>query len=186
MKLSIWAKQQGISYQTAWNWFKNNNLPIPFEQLENGTILVFPEKKQNNLKTYIYSRVSSNNKKDDLNRQANRCIDFCNSKGYEIEKVIKEVASGMNDKRKKLLDLFEKPPKRIIVEHKDRLTRFGFSYIEKLSTQMGFEIIVINRDYEEQDDLIKDLISIITSFCCRLYGLRRGRQKSKDIKEIIT
>ena len=46
MKLSIWAKQQGISYQTAWNWFKNNNLPIPFKQLENGTILVFPEKKQ--------------------------------------------------------------------------------------------------------------------------------------------
>lgn len=184
MKLSTWAKQQGISYQTAWNWFKSGKLPIPSQKLDTGTILVFPENNLE-LKTYIYARVSSNNKKDDLDRQVNRCVDFCNSRGYVVEKIIKEIASGMNDNRKKLLDIFTLPPKRIIIEHKDRLTRFGFCYLEKLSSQMGFEIIVINRDFEEQDDLMKDLISIITSFCCRLYGLRRGKNKVKIIKKEI-
>lgn len=184
MKLSNWAKQQGISYQTAWNWIKSNKFPIPFQQLETGTILVFPEEKQE-LKTYIYCRVSSADRKDDLNKQVERCISFCSSKGYAIEKIVKEVASGMNDTRKKLLQLFSLPPKRIIIEHKDRLTRFGFNFLEHFLKQSGFELIVMNRDYEEENDLLKDLIAIITSFCCRLYGLKRGNKKSKNMKEIL-
>jgi len=184
MKLSHWAKTQGISYQTAWNWIKAKTFPIPFKQLETGTILVYPEEKIE-LKTYIYCRVSSHNKKDDLQRQVERCIEFCNSRGYVVDKIVKEVASGMNDSRVKLLKLLSFPKKRIIVEHKDRLTRFGFNYIDHLLKQLGFELIVINRDFEEENDLIKDLISVVTSFCCRLYGLRRGNQKSKEIKNII-
>jgi len=184
MKLSTWAKQQGISYQTAWNWIKAKTFPIPYEQLKTGTILVYPEEKQE-LKTYIYCRVSSSNKKDDLQRQVDRCLDFCISRGYEVEKIFKEISSGMNDTRKKLLTLLSLPPKRIIVEHKDRLTRFGFNYIEHLLKQFGFELIVINRDFEEENDLMKDLIAIITSFCCRLYGLRRGNNKSNKMKNIL-
>lgn len=74
----------------------------------------------------------------------------------------------------------EDKPTRIIVENKDRLTRFGFNYIERLG---NFEIIVVNDGDSGEDDLKKDLISVITSFCCRLYGMRRGHAKAKMIKD---
>jgi predicted site-specific integrase-resolvase len=90
----------------------------------------------------------------------------------------------MNDKRKQLIRMLETNPTRIIVENKDRLTRFGFNYLDYLLKKQGCFIEVINLSKEDEEDLIKDLVSIITSFCCRLYGLRRGQNKSKRIKEI--
>jgi predicted site-specific integrase-resolvase len=186
MKLSDWARKNGLTYVTAYNLFKNGNLPGKITQLKTGTILVDDLENTNSLlKTYIYCRVSSPTKKEDLLRQTERCQAFCAAKGLVVEQTIKEIASGVNDKRSKLLSLFDKIPKRIVVEHKDRLTRFGFNYFEKLLPLLGYELIVINRDFEEEKDLIKDMIAIVTSFCCRLYGLKRGKSKSKKIKEII-
>lgn len=124
-------------------------------------------------------------KKDDLERQAQRCTDFCIANGYIIGKVIKEIASGMNEKRPKLIKLLSSNPKHIIIENKDRLTRFGFNYFEELLPKMNCKLTVINRNSKEEDDLMKDLISVITSFCCRLYGLRKGQNKAKNIKELI-
>jgi predicted site-specific integrase-resolvase len=88
--------------------------------------------------------------------------------------VVKEIASGMNDNRPELKKLLALRPARIVIEHKDRLTRFGFGYFEQLLPMLGCELVVINRDAEEKDDLLKDLVAVITSFCCRLYGLRLG------------
>ena len=192
MKLSDWARKNNLSYPTAHSLFKKGMLPVKATQLQTGTILIDENNNQNNivnplnLKTYIYCRVSSSNKKDDLNRQSERCISFCNAKGYEIEKIIKEISSGMNDKRPKLLSILDNVPKRIVVEHKDRLTRFGFNYFNTLLPLLGYELIIINKDFEEENDLMKDMIAIITSFCCRLYGLRRGKSKSTQIKQIIS
>lgn len=186
MKLSEWAKKQGLTYQTAFNLFKKNQIPGTVTQLASGTILVDEQINAANLKTYIYCRVSSATKKDDLERQVKRCQDFCAANGWQVEKIIKEVASGMNDNRKKLNSLFDKNSKRIVVEHKDRLTRFGFNYIFNLLNLLNYEIIVINKDVEEEDDLLKDMISIITSFCCRLYGLRKGNNKAKIIAENLS
>lgn len=187
MKLSQWAKKNGLSYATAYNLFKSNKLPGNVRQLESGTILIDDDVISNKpiLKTYIYCRVSSYSKKDDLIRQVERCQDFCLANGWSVEKVHKEIASGMNDKRSKLLELFNNIPKRIVVEHKDRLTRFGFNYFNHILPLLGYELIVINKDFEEEADLIKDLISIITSFCCRLYGLRKGKSKAKNIKDKV-
>lgn len=186
MKLSEWAKRNGLTYQTAFNLFKRKALPCKAVQLSTGTILV-EEKNVNNqeLKTYVYCRVSSHTKKDDLDRQVERCLEFCRANGWEVEKVFKEIASGMNDNRKYLNKLLDKNPKRIVVEHKDRLTRFGFNYLDNLLNLLDYELIVINRDQENEQDLMKDLISVITSFCCRLYGLRRGKNKVNKIKTII-
>ena len=89
----------------------------------------------------------------------------------------------MNDNRKKLTQLFESNPTCIVVEYKDRLTRFGFNYFKTLLPQTGCKLIVINEDEEEQTDLVKDLISIMTSFCCRLYGMRKGQNKARKIKQ---
>jgi predicted site-specific integrase-resolvase len=184
MKLSVWAKQNGIHYLTAYRWFKAGALPVPAVQTNTGTILV--QEKSTLLAagpTVVYARVSSGNKRDDLIRQADRCVAFGHAKGWEISKVYREVASGMNDHRPKLLNMLKNHPGRIVVEHKDRLTRFGFHYFETLLPMLDCELVVMNRDAEEKDDLLKDLIAIITSFCCRLYGLRRGRVRAKECSE---
>lgn len=186
MKLSDWAKTQGITYRTAWNWFKAGKLPVPAVRTETGMILVNPTPAASeNKKACVYARVSSPEKKGDLERQADRCVTFCNASGWTVESVVKEVASGMNDNRPKLRKLLDTRPSRIVVEHKDRLTRFGFGYFEQLLPMIGCELVVMNRDTEEKDDLLKDLVAIITSFCCRLYGLRRGQRKAKEMSALL-
>jgi predicted site-specific integrase-resolvase len=187
MKLSHWAKLKGISYLTAWRWFNQNQLPVKATKMPSGTIIVESEPLNNsNKKTYTYSRVSSHDKKEDLERQVKRCLDFCAINGWPVEKSFKEISSGMNDHRKQLTTLLNLNPSRIVVEHKDRLTRFGFGYFEILLPMLGCELVVINRDSEEQSDLIKDLVAIITSFCCRLYGMRRGLNKAKECKKVVS
>ena len=188
MKLSVWAKQQGICYMTAWRWFRQGVIPVKAIQLPTGTILVQNANSESNSlikKNVIYCRVSSANKKDDLMRQIQRCCDFAAVKGISIDKIYKEIASGMNDKRRELVRMLDSNPTTIVVENKDRLTRFGFNYLEYLLKKQGCEIIVMNKDIENESDLTKDLISVVTSFCCKLYGLRRGRTTAKKIKEMV-
>jgi putative resolvase len=191
MKLSTWAKQQDIHYMTAWRWFHQGILPFPATQLPTGTIIIHTEAQESNTfsnktkRICIYGRVSSHNKKDDLERQIQRCCDFAAASGKPVDKIYKEVASGMNDKRRELFRMIDSDPTIIIVEHKDRLTRFGFNYLEQLLKKLNCEIIVINKDVEDEKDLMKDMISIITSFCCRLYGLRRGKTTARKIKNIV-
>lgn len=185
MKLSTWAKQQGLAYITAWRWCKFGKMPCRWERTPSGAILVHPEQLEvssPDSPVYTYSRVSSHNKKDDLQRQKQRCAAFCEARGWAVTRQFSEIASGMNDRRQKLKELFDQPPGRLVVEHKDRLTRFGFAYIETLLSKLGWDVVVINRDESDHDDLIKDLVSVITSFCCRLYGLRRGHRKAKELR----
>lgn len=188
MKLSKWAKQQGVCYMTAWRWFRQGIMPVNAIQLPTGTIIV-PEENKNSSpfvkRNVVYSRVSSPTKKNDLQRQIQRCCNFAAAKGISIDKIYKEIASGMNDKRRELFKMLESNPTTIIVENKDRLTRFGFNYLEYLLKKQGCEIIVMNKDLENESDLTKDLISVVTSFCCRLYGLRRGKNKAKEIKILV-
>lgn len=185
MKLSTWARKNDIAYGTALRWFHDGTLPVKASQLHSGTILVenVPVVNAENIKTFVYARVSSANKKEDLKNQAELCQQFCVSKGWQIEKVFKEVSSGMNDNRPKLNKLLDQKNARIVCLHKDRLTRFGFNYLSRLAASNGGEVVVINAETVEEDDLLKDFIAIITSFCCRLYGARRGQAKALKMKE---
>jgi predicted site-specific integrase-resolvase len=186
MKLSHWAKKQGIAYLTAFRWFKAGKLPARAEQTLTGTILVYEDPViLRSEKTVIYCRVSNRERKASLDDQASRCEQFCLANGWAISKVYKEIASGMNDNRKELWKMLETKPSRIVIENKDRLTRFGFNYLDKLLKESGCEIIVMNCSQTDEEDLIKDLISIVTSFCCRLYGLRRCKNKVDKIKEVL-
>jgi predicted site-specific integrase-resolvase len=81
--------------------------------------------------------------------------------------------------------MLESQPTIIVCENKDRLTRFGFNYLEILLKKQNCKIDIINRDMINETDLIKDMVSIMTSFCCRLYGARRGQNKAKKIKDVI-
>lgn len=182
MKLSAWAKKQGIAYVTAYRWFKDGKLPVKSWQAPTGTIIIEEATSTViNDKVWIYCRVSSYEQKENLVRQVERCEEYCRIKGWVVQGVTKEIASGMNDKRPKLAKLLESKPSRIVVEYKDRLTRFGFNYFEILMPKLGCELVVINKDTEDKQDLMKDLVAIITSFCCRLYGLRRGKNKAKKV-----
>lgn len=188
MKLTDWAKKQGICYMTAYRWFSAGNIPNA-RQEPTGTIMVDDvpvQPKTLSDKCVIYCRVSNQSRKKELNYQVERCEQFCQSKGLSVQKVYKEVASGMNDKRRELIRMLDTVPSVIVVENKDRLTRFGFNYLENLLTKLGCQVIVVNAVNEDEEDLMKDLVSIITSFCCRLYGLRRSKNKIKKIKEVLS
>lgn len=168
---------------TAWRWCRDDRMPCRWHKTASGTILVTEEEITGvaNLATHTYSRVSSTKQKDDLVRQAARCAAFCEANGWSLTSQTNEIASGMNDKRPKLIKLLSLPPGRLVVENKDRLTRFGFNYIDLLLTKLGWELVVINETECDEQDILDDMTSIITSFCCRIYGLRRGRDKAKKI-----
>ena len=105
---------------------------------------------------------------------------YCIAKGYQIVGIVKEVGSGVNDHRKQLIKLLESDDYNlIVVEHKDRLSRVGFNYIQVLLKKLDKEVEVINLAEERKDDLMQDFVSIITSFCARLYSLRRRTRKTE-------
>lgn len=189
MKLSDWAKKVGISYRRAWQLFKDGKLPNAYK-LPSGTIIVEEDKKIVNLseKTVaIYARVSSNENKSNLKRQAERLKEYAIAKGYKIQHIVKEVGSGVNDARPKLISLLRKRDYNILlVEHKDRLTRFGFNYIKLLVEEHGKDIEVVNNSDDEKEDLIQDFVAVIYSFSAKLYGLRRAKRKTEQIIKEIT
>jgi predicted site-specific integrase-resolvase len=186
MKLSTWAKKEGVCYRTAWNWFKNGTLPVNAEQTPTGTILIKEDNRILNAeRVVIYCRVSNHSRREELSFQVKRCEDFCSANGWSLDKVYKEVASGLNDNRKEFWKALDSNPSKIIVENKDRLTRFGFNYLDKLLKERGTQIIVIHRDKEDEADLLKDMVSILYSFCARLYGLRRAYAKAKKCELLI-
>jgi putative resolvase len=183
MKLSEYAKQQGVRYETAWRWFRDGK--IKGRRIGAHTILV-EEGAEPNVprpeRVAIYARVSSAENKSNLDSQAERLLAYCTAKGYQVSKVVKEIGSGVNDARPKLLALLEeKTITHIVVEHKDRLTRFGFRYLETLLRGQGRAIEVVNLAENGTEDLLADLTSIIYSFCARLYGQRRARRKTETI-----
>ena len=186
MKLSEFAKKNSIRYQAAYNMFKAGL--IKGHQLPTGTIVIdeITENVKKQDYTVIYARVSSSENKNNLDSQAKRLMEFATAKGFIINEVIKECASGLNDKRPKLCKILnEGKVTHLIVEHSDRLTRFGFNYIDILCKHLGCELIVVNKAETEQEDLLQDFISIITSFCARIYGQRRCKRKTeKIIKEL--
>lgn len=181
MKLSEYAKKLGICYHTAWRLWKSGKLDA--YQLPTGTVIVKSEEEAKlPNKVCIYARVSSSENKDNLKRQAERLKDYAIARGYQVYKVVEEVGSGVNDTRKQLIKLLkDKSYKKLIVEHKDRLTRFGFNYIKVLFSEIGKDIEVVNESENDKEDLMQDLVSIITSFCARLYGLRRSKRKTEKI-----
>lgn len=183
IKLSQYAKDNGITYRTAWTYWKEGL--ITGVQTSKGTILVdvtTDTLNKNTKRVVLYSRVSSSENKNNLESQLERVRGFAIAKGYTIVKEVKEVGSGLNDDRKQLSALLEsKDYDILLVEHKDRLTRFGFNYIQLLLKQLGKQVEIINEVDSKSEDILQDLVSIITSFCARIYGNRRSKRKTEKI-----
>jgi predicted site-specific integrase-resolvase len=182
MKLSQYAKQQGISYSTALRWWHQG--VIRGYQAPSGTIIVEAEAKPHTRedRVAIYARVSSAEHRENLERQVERLVQYCTVRGYQVTQIVKEIASGVNDSRPKLLALLkDQQTTRIVVEHQDRLTRFGFRYLETLLALQGRTIEVVNVAENDKEDLFADLVAIVYSFTARLYGQRRAKRKTERI-----
>ena len=182
-KISEYAKLNHVTYRTVWNWIKEGKLET--ERSTTGRIqIVVDEAKEKTVA--IYARVSSSDNKDTLERQTQRLLDYCNAKGYRVQKIVKEIGSGLDDQRKKLHSILtDRSINLIVVEHKDRFCRFGMNYIETLLEMDGRRIEVVNPTLSERDDLMSDFVSIITSFCSRLYGLRRSKRNTEKLIEAL-
>jgi len=179
-----------ISYSTVKNYDKQGKLPI--QRTETGRRIVLKEDLLNYLDSLgmlvndeerakhdvIYARVSSNEQKTkgDLDRQAMFFMENC----HDLQKpiILKEVGSGLNDKRKKIQELIRmvenNEVNRVFVTYRDRLTRFGFHYLESMFKAHGVEIVVVkDKDKEKsvQEELVEDMMALIASFSGKLYGM---------------
>nr|DAT58719.1 MAG TPA: hypothetical protein [Bacteriophage sp.] len=178
IKLSEYAKLKGCSVRTLWRRIEEGKLKVI--RSDTGRVYV-PLEDNREEYVVVYARVSSSENKSNLDSQAERLVQFCNARGWQVKEVIKEVGSGLNDERKKLINLLKnKSVSKIVVEHKDRLTRFGFNYISTLSSA---EIYVVNNVDTDEQDLIQDFVSLVTYFCARIYGKRRSRRVVEKIIE---
>ncbi len=185
MKLSQYAKKTGISYKTAWRWYKAGTLDA--YQTPSGTVIVRDPQRERDLtgRIALYARVSSAEQKSDLERQVQRLRDYAAARGYQVAKEVTEIASGLNDSRPKFLKLLADPTiGTIIVEHRDRSTRFGWNYLTTLLEAQGRRMEVVFPD-ETKDDLVNDFVSIITSMAARIYGRRGSRRKAERIKQCV-
>ncbi len=179
MKLSDWARKNEIDYKTAYRLFRSGRFPRPVEQLATGTILVHEQEPSRvTPAAALYARVSTRDQKADLERQMQRLRDFASARGLPVKRETTEVGSGLNGHRKNLLAILADPGiTTIIVEHRDRMARFGAEYIESALKASGRSVLVIN-ETEYKDDMVQDMVDVLTFFCARMYGRRSAKSRA--------
>ena len=138
-----------------------------------------------------YARVSSHTQKDDLERQIELIKNYAKERGWEIE-ILKDIGSGLKEDRrnfKKLLKMvINREVSKVVIAYPDRLTRFGFKILEEFFKSYGTEVVVINGEEKSpQEELIEDLITIISHFAGKLYGMRTHKYKKvvEGAKQLI-
>ena len=134
----------------------------------------------------IYARVSNQNQKDDLKNQVEFLKTYANAKGYIVSNIITDIGSGLDYNRKGFNSiLYSEKKQKILISYKDRFVRFGYSWFDNFLKSKGSEIIVVNNQtLSPKQELVEDLISIIQIFSCRIYGLRKYKQKIKNDEEL--
>jgi putative resolvase len=174
----------GVSYKTAFRWWKAGKLDA--YQLDTGTVIVRePAPGEAPTNVALYARVSSLGQKEDLERQMQRLKDYASANGYHVTKMVSELASGLNESRPKWLSLLtDASIGVIVVEHRDRATRFGMIYIEQLMQMQGRRLEVIFPS-DTDNDLVDDFIAVITSMASRIYGRRTSTRRAEKIKQCV-
>ena len=181
MNLTEWARIQGIHPQTAYRWFHAGTLPVPAVRINERTILVSPDAQTSKPVSALglYARVSSHDQKADLDRQVARLSEWAAKAGYPVERIEAEVGSGMNGSRSKLRRMLADPKvSTVVVEHRDRLARVNTELVESALAAHGRRLVVID-DGEVADDLVRDMVEVLTSFYARLYGRRSAKNRAE-------
>ncbi len=183
MKLSEYAKQVGVTYKTAYQWWRAGQLDA--YQLPTGTIIVREPKTTAAGAAALYARVSSADQKDDVTRQMQRLRAYAAARGYQVVAEVTEIASGLNDERPKLKKLLTDARVGVlVVEHRDRLTRFGYGYIATLLEHQGRRVEAIFPT-DTGDGLVDDFVAVITSMAARIYGRRNARRRAAQIQACV-
>ncbi len=181
VNLTEWARLQGVHPQTAYRWYRDGVLPVPVVRINSRSILVAPDAVLAANKTGgvgLYARVSSHDQKADLDRQVARLSAWAAQAGLEVVRVEAEVGSGMNGSRTKVRRLLADPQvMTVVVEHRDRLGRMNTEMVEAALAAHERRLVVVD-DAEVTDDLVRDMVEVLTSFCARLYGKRSARNRA--------
>ncbi|MBF8187653.1 IS607 family transposase [Nonomuraea sp. K274] len=186
MNLTEWARAQGIAPRTAYRWFREGTLPVPAERVGPRTILVNIDANTSPSVTGgvgLYARVSSHDQKADLERQVARLSQWAAKAGHTVVRIEFEIASGMNGGRTKARRLLaDSKVTTVVVEHRDRLGRMNTELVEAALEAAGRRLVVLD-DGEVEDDLVRDMVEVLTSFCARLYGRRSAKHRAKKALE---
>ena len=184
------CRRLGISFITLKRWIYSGKIRavrtpsgrwmIPESEVES---IVSGRAEAKEVRALIYARVSSSDQRGDLERQVQYLTQYCIAKGYRVVDVLSDVASGLKTNRRGLLKLFNYVVNRqvdvVVVTYKDRLTRFGFKYLEYFFKQFDVRIEVVygEEPKDTYQELVEDLITIVTSFAGKLYGMRSHEKK---------
>ena len=187
IRLSQWAAQHGMYRMTAWRHYNAGTLPPELQPKKIGNIIyVLANPGSPAGRAVGYARVSSAEPKPHLENRANRLWACAGQRGILLDQVVSEVASGLKDRRPKLRKLLGDPTVHtVIVEHRERLARFGVGMAETMLQARGGSLIVID-DAEVPDDLVRDMTEILTCFCARLYGKRSAANRARRAIEVVS
>jgi putative resolvase len=180
MKLAEWARANGVHPQTAYRWYRQGTMPVPARRLPSGTILVDAPGTGGppDGRVVLYTRVAAHDQRADLDRQVARLTAWATEQGALVAEVVTEVGSGTRGRRPKLQRLLADPQATmIVVEHRDRLGRFGVQHLEAALSAQGRRLVVVDPG-ETSDDLVGDMVDALTGFCVRLYGRRGARNRA--------
>jgi excisionase family DNA binding protein len=184
------CQRLGISYSTLSRWVREGRIRAVRTA---GGVFRVPESEvrriaeglpmSKEVRAVIYARVSSTDQKSDLERQVQYLTQYCSSKGYRVVDVLNDIAGGLKTDRRGLLKLFDYVVNRqvdvVVVTYRDRLTRFGFEYLEHFFNQYGVRIEVVfgEEPRDTYQEIVEDLIEIVTSFAGKLYRMRSHKKK---------
>ena len=179
VKLSVWARAHGLTSRSARQMMSFGSLPAELDPVKIGRHWFVRQPDGDRLRTVLYARVSSADQRADLDRQKLRLLEYAQHHRIQVDEVIVEVGSGLDGSRRKLLGALSKPGLGIVlVEHRDRLARFGFELVDALLRSRGGGVVVVE-DREVDDDLVRDMTEVLTSLCARLYGRSSARRRAE-------
>jgi len=197
LKITDAAKYLGVNISTLRRWEDEGKIVSErttggHRRYDKDALNSIANKRKNIKLTIAYARVSSSDQKEDLQRQIDNISQYCIARGYQF-KVLSDLGSGLNYTKKGLIELLElicsNEIERIVVNYKDRLIRYGYELIEEVCKHHNVSIEIINytEDKTYEQELVEDMLSIITVFSSRLYGSRSHKTKKviDEIKKII-
>ncbi|MEU7836364.1 MULTISPECIES: IS607 family transposase [unclassified Nonomuraea] len=190
MKLSEWARRNGVHYQTAWQWARDGKMPVPVVKTATGRYMVLDRTAEVTGRTVAYCRVSGTDQLAELDRQAVRVVRAATAMGLTVTEVVGEVGSGMDGDRPKLARLLRDASVGVIVvERRDRLARFGLEQLSAALEATGRRIVVTDETEAGEsgavpgarvdDELLRDMAEVLTSLCARLYGRRSAARRAR-------
>jgi putative resolvase len=191
--LGNWSRRVGITYRTAWRWFRNGKLPsgVWADKAPSGTILIQDTRRKKPNKgdseAVIYVRINPRQPRSALQAQIDSCRRFCEARGWIVAKIVRELAPGVGSRRIKLARLIDERTPRLVVATTSVLSRFDFGFYEALWKNIGSELVVVDRSDEVggKGGALEDLTDAINLTCHRHYGPKRGIALAEMLSKVV-